>query len=119
MIPRIPPENSRRAAARTPSRYTARMRLRPLLLALAGLLAPAAGPPMAAESPVPAAGARPDSRPLTLDEAVELVKRRYDARVVRADEAREGDEVVYRIRLLAADGRVFTVTVNARSGRVE
>ena len=62
---------------------------------------------------------RRDAAPLSLDEAVELVKRRYDARVLRAEEAKEGDEVVYRIRLLAADGRVFTVQVNPRTGAVE
>jgi len=56
---------------------------------------------------------------LTLDRAVEMVQRRYSARAVRAEETREGEEVVYRIRLLSADGHVFTVHVNARTGRVD
>ena len=76
---------------------------------------------------VPAAAgtaAAPDAAPrqeanLTLDRAVEMVQRRFAARVVRAEETREGEEVVYRIRLLSADGRVFTVRVYARSGRVD
>jgi Peptidase propeptide and YPEB domain len=107
------------------SRYTAAMRLRPLALMLAGLALAAASPPAAAvggagsNERMPAAARRLDGRPLSLEEAVELVKRRYDARVVRAEEATEGEEAVYRIRLLAADGRVFTVRVNARSGQLE
>ena len=63
---------------------------------------------------------RPDERAsLSLEQAADIVKRRFDARVVRAEEVRDGAEVIYRIRLLAADGRVFTVRVNARSGAVE
>ena len=62
---------------------------------------------------------RNDGAPLTLEQAVERVRQRFDARVVRAEELHEGAEVVYRIRLLAADGRVFTVRVNARSGAVQ
>jgi uncharacterized membrane protein YkoI len=100
------------------------MRARPLIPVLAAVVfaaavtAAAAGGGAAPERPA-AAERRNDSAPLTLDEAVELVKHRYDARVVRAEEAREGEELVYRIRLLAADGRVFTVRVNARTGSVE
>jgi Peptidase propeptide and YPEB domain len=106
------------------SRYTAAMRLRSLALVLAGLVLAAAALPAAvadgAGNERLLAGARRlDGRPLSLEEAVELVKRRYDARVVRAEEATEGAEAVYRIRLLAADGRVFTVRVNARTGQLE
>jgi uncharacterized membrane protein YkoI len=92
-------------------------------VALAALLAAAPGAPAAGDAPHPAppdgAAAHPDGQPLTLDEAVELVKHRFDARVVRAEETKEGDEVYYRIRLLAIDGRVFSVRVSARTGRVE
>jgi uncharacterized membrane protein YkoI len=65
------------------------------------------------------AGAAPRAGAMTLDRAVEMVQRRYDAKVVRAEETREGDDVVYRIRLLSADGRVFTVRVNARTGQID
>jgi uncharacterized membrane protein YkoI len=91
--------------------------------ALAALLAAASAAPAAdnpARAPPPeGAAAHPDGAPLTLDAAVELVKHRFDARVVRAEETKEGEEVYYRIRLLAEDGRVFTVRVSARTGRVE
>jgi uncharacterized membrane protein YkoI len=93
-----------------------------LALAVPGLAAAAvAAPPGGGAVParLPAVEHREDGAPLTLDDAVELVKRRYDARVVRAEEEREGEELWYRIRLLAADGRVFTVRVNARTGSVE
>jgi uncharacterized membrane protein YkoI len=36
---------------------------------------------------------------------------------VRAEEKRRGDRVEYRIRLLADDGRVFEVRVDAATGR--
>jgi hypothetical protein len=56
---------------------------------------------------------------MSLDQAVSMVQRRFNARVVRAEETREGEDVVYRIRLLSEDGRVFTVRVNARTGQTD
>ncbi len=56
-------------------------------------------------------------RAISLDEAVARAERRYDARVVRAEEKRHGDRIEYRIRLLGADGRVFEVRIDAESGR--
>ena len=56
-------------------------------------------------------------RDISLDEAVARAERRYDARVVRAEEKRHGDRIEYRIRLLGADGRVFEVRIDAESGR--
>jgi uncharacterized membrane protein YkoI len=56
---------------------------------------------------------------LTLDQAVAKVEARFDARVVRAEEKRDNGRRIYRIRLLSADGRVFDVTVDAASGKVE
>ena len=58
-----------------------------------------------------------DARRISLDEAVAQAERRYNARVVRAEEKRSGDRVYYRIRLLGSDGRVFEVTVDAGSRR--
>lgn len=56
---------------------------------------------------------------LTLDEAVARVEAQYGARAVRAEEDRDGERRVYRIRLLSPDGRVFEVTVDAATGEVE
>ena len=56
-------------------------------------------------------------RAISLDEAVARAERRYKARAVRAQEKRHGDRIEYRIRLLAEDGRVFEVRVDASSGR--
>ena len=56
-------------------------------------------------------------RAITLDEAVAQAERRYNARAVRAEEKRHGDRIEYRIRLLAEDGRVFEVRIDAGSGR--
>jgi len=56
-------------------------------------------------------------RAISLDEAVARAERRYGARAVRAEEKRHGDRIEYRIRLLADDGRVFEVRVDAATGR--
>ena len=54
---------------------------------------------------------------ISLDQAVQMAQSRFNARVVRADTDNEGDRTVYRLRLLSADGRVFTVRVDAQSGQ--
>ena len=58
-------------------------------------------------------------RAISLDEAVARAERRYQARVVKAEEKRHDDRIEYRIRLLGEDGRVFEVRVDAASGREE
>jgi uncharacterized membrane protein YkoI len=58
---------------------------------------------------------RPRAR-LSLDQAVAMAERRFNARVVRA-EARERDgHVVYVLRLLNDAGRVWSVRIDAASG---
>ena len=56
---------------------------------------------------------------LSLDEAVARAEKKYNARVIRAEEKTSGDRRVYQIRLLSGDGRVFDVTVDAETGRTE
>jgi len=56
-------------------------------------------------------------RAISLDEAVARAERRHDARAVRAEEKRRDNRIVYRIRLLGSDGRVFEVTVDAETGQ--
>ena len=53
---------------------------------------------------------------ISLDQAVSMAERRFNARVVRADSRQEGDRVVYILRLLNDSGRVWTVKVDAASG---
>jgi uncharacterized membrane protein YkoI len=68
----------------------------------------------------PARAVEPAARAeLTLEQAVERVQRDTHARVVKAETLREGEETIYRLRLLAADGRVSTVIVHALGGRVD
>jgi len=69
--------------------------------------------------PAPSGHAAAYADGLTLDQAVAKVEARFDARVVRAEEKQDNGRRIYRIRLLSADGRVFDVTVDAASGRVE
>ena len=53
---------------------------------------------------------------LSLDQAVEMAQRRYRAKAVRAETIRQGDRRIHQIRLLAADGKVYNVRVDAESG---
>lgn len=90
-----------------------------LTVALAGAPDARVGRQDGGAAPARRGGAVVHAGAVSLDRAVEMVQRRYDAKVVRAEETREGDDVVYRIRLLSADGRVFTVRVNARTGQID
>ena len=70
----------------------------------------------------PAAPAAP-SAPLahgaiTMNQAVRMVEQRFKARVVRAETRKDGGQTVYVLRLLDRSGRVFTVRVDAASGRI-
>jgi len=60
---------------------------------------------------------RGSERRISLDQAMAQAERRYKARAVHGEERRDGDRIVYRIRLLDQDGRVFEVSVDAGSGR--
>ncbi len=60
---------------------------------------------------------KPSGRLMSLDEAMAQAEKRYRARAVHGEEKRKGDRIVYRIRLLDPDGRVFEVSIDAGSGR--
>jgi len=55
---------------------------------------------------------------MSLDQAVEMVERRFNARVIRADSRDEGGRTVYVLKLLNDSGRVWIVRVDAASGSV-
>jgi hypothetical protein len=65
----------------------------------------------------PAAAPAPAAR-LSMEQAVKLVEQRYRARVVRAETHQQGDRTIYVLRVLDEAGRVFTVRVDAASGRI-
>lgn len=54
---------------------------------------------------------------ISLDEAIDRVQRQYGARVVRAEVRESQGRTVYVLRLLSREGRVWTVRVDAQSGR--
>jgi uncharacterized membrane protein YkoI len=56
---------------------------------------------------------------MSLDEAVDLAQRRFNARVVRADVSEADGRRVYVLRLLSENGRVWTVRVDAQSGAIQ
>lgn len=53
---------------------------------------------------------------VSLDQAVEMAQRRYRAKAVKAETVRNGNRQVHQIRLLSAEGKVWTVRVDADSG---
>lgn len=87
------------------------------LLALLALVAPGAyaqplPPETLLEQIILAAAGR-----MSLDEAIEMVQRRFNARVVRAETKEHKGRVVYKLRLLdEGSGRVWTVEVDAETG---
>ena len=58
-------------------------------------------------------------RQISMDEAIDLAQRRYNARVVRAEVSDRGGRRVYLLRLLSDDGRVFNVRVDAATGSIQ
>ncbi len=89
-----------------------------LALALALLGAMPASQALASNGPRGRGGESAQAeRAISLDEAVAQAERRYKARAVRAEEKRHGDRIEYRIRLLAEEGRVFEVRIDAATGR--
>jgi Peptidase propeptide and YPEB domain len=55
---------------------------------------------------------------ISLDEAVSRAEQQYHARVVRTDVQDEDGRKVYVLKLLSDNGRVFTVRIDAASGRM-
>ena len=55
---------------------------------------------------------------MSLDQAVSMVEKRFNARVVRTEVRNEGDRKIYVLRLLNDAGRVWTVRVDASNGSV-
>jgi uncharacterized membrane protein YkoI len=84
---------------------------------------PGAPPPLVqapGRTPPPSLDIREPSRAapeISIDRIIEQVERRYKARVVRRDKKDSGDRLVYELRLLSEEGRVWTVKVDAGTGK--
>ncbi len=76
----------------------------------------AAGAGAAIATPTVTAAVRRDG--ISLDEAVSRAEAQYRARVVRTDVQDEDGRMVYVLKLLSDDGRVFTVRIDAATGRM-
>ena len=92
-----------------------------LIILLAGLLAavPAgAGKPRSADRKRDAAEEAPAVLRMAIskDAAVAMVRERSGGKVVRADRYEQDGRVVYRIRVVTADGRVREYRVDATTG---
>ncbi len=89
------------------------------VIVLSGLFcgaAPAgAAPPDAGERIVLAA----NNGSVSLDEAIRKVRRQYgDITVLKAETKGQGERAEHRIKFLTAEGRVRTVRVSARNGKI-
>ena len=100
-----------------------RQRIAPMAILLLGMPVVQAQPlPMAAGSgsayPEPNGPWAEMHDGVSLDEAVSRAERQYRARVVRTDVQDEDGRKVYVLKLLSEDGRVFTVRIDAATGRM-
>ena len=92
---------------------------RHLVLALLSLLA--AGAPLAGQAQELIDRRQKHDRQIetagmSLDQAVEMAQRRFRAKAVKAETVDSGGKKVHQIRLLSAEGKVWTVRVDAESG---
>lgn len=87
-----------------------------LVLSAGTLLARAQGVPRSASRTV--ARQTSPQRAVSMDKAVRLAQRRFNARVVRAETETQGDRTIYVLRMLDGAGRVFAVRVDAASGAI-
>ncbi len=55
---------------------------------------------------------------VSLDEAVEIVRKRYGGRVINASTRKDDGRKVHVIKILSDEGRVRTVRVDAQSGNL-
>lgn len=97
------------------------MQCRLQILALFATLAFASGPLVNAQNLVEKrpSSERATERPrVSLDQAVNMAESRYRAKAVKTQRSVNGDRVVYHIRLLSGDGRVWTVQVDAQTGQM-
>lgn len=55
---------------------------------------------------------------VSLDQAAAMVRRQTGGRIIKASSRSSNGRTVHFIRVLTPDGKVFTVRVDARTGRV-
>jgi hypothetical protein len=73
-------------------------------------------PPFGRDTPVtPFIARQPQTRPgISLDQAVQRIRRETGGRILAADTIRNGGGITYRIKVLLPDGRVRVFHVDAR-----
>src|SRR5262245_15266450 len=94
---------------------------RPLftLITLLVTLVPAVLPTVGAQTLIdPRRQYQIDSGGMSRDEAVQMAERKYNAKAVRVETIESGDRRIYEIRLLNAEGKVWTVRVDAATRRM-
>jgi len=67
----------------------------------------------------PALAASHGQTPVSLDEAIALVREKSGGKVLRAESTQQGNKIVYEIRVLTEDGHVRTYRVDRQTGKVK
>jgi hypothetical protein len=91
---------------------------RPLVLLLLALLSSVSGVVSAQEliDRRPRREYRIEPASVSLDQAVQMAQNRFRAKAVKAETVSSGGRRVHQIRLLSAEGKVWTVRVDAETG---
>jgi uncharacterized membrane protein YkoI len=95
--------------------------LRATLMALSILL-PALSPGLASAQTLVDPRQRNEHRveapAISMDRAVQMAERQYNAKAVRTEQVTSGNRLFYQIRLLNSEGKVWTVRVDASTGQM-
>lgn len=87
-------------------------------LAMAPAWVPEAGAQSLIDRRQPRDQNRGEPQGISQDEAVSRAESRYRAKAVKVERVTNGNHVTYQIRLLNAEGKVWTVQVDAATGRM-
>lgn len=101
------------------NRIIAALLLAVALSASAPNLAWGRGRALQESAPLPTAPTAVTRASMSLDEAVQMVQQRFNARVVRAETHSDAGRTVYHLRLMNSEGKVWTVRVDAQSGSIQ
>lgn len=92
---------------------------RPFIVVLLALLTAMNGVAVGAQELIDRRGRqeyRIEPAAISLDQAVQMAQNRYRAKAVKAETVKSGGRRVHQIRLLSAEGKVWTVRVDAETG---
>ena len=82
------------------------------------ILLPALSPGLASAQTLVDPRQRVEAPVISMDRAVQMAERQYNAKAVRTEQVTSGNRLFYQIRLLNSEGKVWTVRVDASTGQM-